>query len=62
MSPPAAKPFRLSIPEQAIADLHDRLARTRWPDEPPLERWSTGRVPCEPCAACDIDCMSPHPA
>jgi microsomal epoxide hydrolase len=25
-----------------LADLKDRLARTRWPDEPPLEPWSTG--------------------
>ena len=36
------KPFSLSIPEAAIADLKDRLARTRFPDEPPLEPWSTG--------------------
>jgi pimeloyl-ACP methyl ester carboxylesterase len=39
MSP---KPFRLEIPEAAIADLRDRLARTRFADEPPLEAWSTG--------------------
>ncbi len=25
-----------------LADLKDRLARTRWPDEPPIEPWSTG--------------------
>ena len=36
------KPFRLSIPEAAITDLRERLARTRWPDEPPLAPWSTG--------------------
>lgn len=36
------KPFRLEIPEAAIADLRERLARTRLPDEPPLEAWSTG--------------------
>jgi microsomal epoxide hydrolase len=35
-------PFTLQVPASAIADLHDRLARTRWPDEPPLEPWSTG--------------------
>jgi microsomal epoxide hydrolase len=34
--------FKLSVPEQALADLRERLARTRWPDEPPLEPWSTG--------------------
>jgi microsomal epoxide hydrolase len=39
-SPP--KPFRLHIPDAQIADLRERLARTRWPDEPPLEPWSTG--------------------
>src|SRR5687768_11761350 len=37
-----AKPFTLEVPAAAIADLHERLARTRLPDEPPLEAWSTG--------------------
>jgi microsomal epoxide hydrolase len=36
------KPFRLQIPEAAIADLRERLARTRWPDEPPLAPWASG--------------------
>src|SRR5262245_25965360 len=35
-------PFTLQVPDEAIADLKVRLARTRWPDEPPLEPWSTG--------------------
>ena len=35
-------PFRVQVPEDAIADLRPRLARVRWPDEPPLEPWSTG--------------------
>jgi hypothetical protein len=30
------KPFTLLIPDAAIAELRERLARTRWPDEPPL--------------------------
>jgi len=34
--------FRLHVADAAIADLKDRLGRTRWPDEPPLETWSTG--------------------
>jgi len=34
--------FRLQVPEAALADLRERLARTRWPDEPPFETWSTG--------------------
>jgi microsomal epoxide hydrolase len=36
------RPFRLAIPDAALTDLKERLARTRWPDEPPLEAWSTG--------------------
>ena len=35
-------PFRVHVPDSAIADLRARLERTRWPDEPPLEPWSTG--------------------
>jgi pimeloyl-ACP methyl ester carboxylesterase len=38
----APRPFRLHVPDAALADLKERLARTRWPDEPPLEPWSTG--------------------
>jgi len=36
------KPFRVQVPDDAIADLRARLDRVRWPDEPPLEPWSTG--------------------
>lgn len=36
------QPFRLEVAGSAIADLRERLARTRWPDEPPLPEWSTG--------------------
>ncbi len=35
-------PFELHVPEAVLADLRERLARTRWPDEPPLAPWSTG--------------------
>ena len=42
MSNPTPKSFTLHIPDADIADLRERLARTRWPDEPPLEPWSTG--------------------
>jgi microsomal epoxide hydrolase len=35
-------PFRLHVPDADIADLRARLARTRFPDEPPLAPWSTG--------------------
>jgi microsomal epoxide hydrolase len=36
------KPFVLEVPDHALADLRERLERTRFPDEPPLEPWSTG--------------------
>ena len=42
MSAPKPTPFHLHVPDEAIVDLRERLARTRWPDEPPLEPWSTG--------------------
>jgi len=35
-------PFRLAVPEAVLEDLRQRLARTRFPDEPPLDPWSTG--------------------
>jgi pimeloyl-ACP methyl ester carboxylesterase len=36
------RPFTLQVPDAALADLRERLARTRFPDEPPLPVWSTG--------------------
>jgi pimeloyl-ACP methyl ester carboxylesterase len=38
----APTPFRLAVPDADLADLRARLARTRFPDEPPLAPWSTG--------------------
>ena len=38
------KPFTLQIPDAAIADLRERLARTRLPDEPPLSRGPPARA------------------
>jgi pimeloyl-ACP methyl ester carboxylesterase len=35
-------PFRLEVPDAALADLRERLSRTRFPDEPPQAPWSTG--------------------
>jgi len=29
------RPFRIDIPQADLDDLHDRLARTRWPDQLP---------------------------
>jgi len=35
-------PFKLSVPQSVLDDLHQRLARTRWPETPPMEPWRTG--------------------
>jgi pimeloyl-ACP methyl ester carboxylesterase len=40
--PPTPVPFRLAVDQAAIADLHDRLARTRFPDQTPGEPWAYG--------------------
>ena len=37
-----AKPFRVALPDSLLADLHERLERTRWPDEIPGSGWSYG--------------------
>ena len=37
-----SRPFRIDIPQAELDDLHDRLLRTRWPDEPPGVGWSHG--------------------
>ena len=37
-----AQPFEVSMPQGTLDDLHDRLARTRWPDELPGVGWSRG--------------------
>ena len=36
------QPFQLHVPDADLADLADRLARTRLPDQPPGAAWSTG--------------------
>jgi pimeloyl-ACP methyl ester carboxylesterase len=36
------RPFKLEIAESAVADLRERLRRTRFPDEAPGEPWKTG--------------------
>ena len=39
---PSPVPFSLHVPDADWADLRDRLARTRLPDQPPGEPWATG--------------------
>jgi len=35
-------PFTIRVPDAVLTDLRERLARTRWPDEPPGAGWSYG--------------------
>src|SRR5271156_2793867 len=42
MSQPSPHPSRLLVPDETLRDLRERLARVRWPDEPPAPPWSTG--------------------
>lgn len=36
------RPYRIEVPQAALDDLRERLARTRWPDEPPGVGWRYG--------------------
>ena len=38
----AIRPFTISVSDDEIADLRDRLARTRWADPEPVDDWSQG--------------------
>ena len=40
--PETIQPFRLDVPDRDLADLRDRLARTRWPDQTEGSGWSMG--------------------
>ena len=42
MSEPSLTPYRLEVPQRDLDDLHDRLDRTRWPDELPGVGWAYG--------------------
>ena len=39
---PQPEPFTLAVPEAAVADLRERLARTRLPDQAPGAAWAYG--------------------
>jgi len=39
---PAPRPFTVAVPEAVLTDLRERLARARFPDEPPGAGWSHG--------------------
>jgi pimeloyl-ACP methyl ester carboxylesterase len=36
------EPFHIAVAPDVLADLRDRIARTRWPDEPPEPGWAYG--------------------
>jgi hypothetical protein len=36
------RPFHISVPQEAIADLRARLRATRFPNEQPVKDWSQG--------------------
>src|SRR2546429_9630058 len=36
------QPFTLNVPDQTIADLRERLSRTRFPDQAPGAPWAYG--------------------
>ena len=38
----AIRPFKIEVPDAALADLRERLARTRWPDQIPGTGWEYG--------------------
>jgi len=38
----AVHPFRISIPDADLTDLHERLARTRWPERECVPDWTQG--------------------
>ncbi len=37
-----ARPFTIEVPDAALDDLRDRLARTRWPERETVDDWSQG--------------------
>ena len=42
---PRPSAFRLHVADAVLADLRERLARTRWPETPPGEPWAAGTDP-----------------
>jgi len=42
MNRPTPVPFQLGVSDDILSDLRARLARVRWPDEPPGEPWAYG--------------------
>src|SRR5215207_6464447 len=36
------RPYRVDVTEEVLDDLHQRLSRTRWPDQIPGREWDYG--------------------
>jgi hypothetical protein len=53
-------PFRIEVPEADLADLRDRLARTRWPDPATVPGWAQG-VPLDYTRDLDLCESLAHP-
>ena len=47
------RPFRIETPEADLVDLHERLARTRWPEAETVDDWSQGIPLTYTRALCD---------
>jgi hypothetical protein len=47
------RPFRIDIPDEELADLRDRLRRTRWPEAETVDDWSQGIPLAYARALCD---------
>jgi pimeloyl-ACP methyl ester carboxylesterase len=50
MQPGEIAPFRIDVPDEVLADLADRLGRTRWPERETAAGWQQG-VPLETAQA-----------
>src|SRR3954469_104827 len=42
MSDPEPSPYEIAVPDQVLADLGERLGRTRWPEQPADLGWEHG--------------------
>jgi hypothetical protein len=38
------RPYRIDVPDDGLADLRDRLGRTRWPEQMPGAGWDSARI------------------
>ena len=41
----SVRPFEIDVSDEIVADLRERLADARWPDDPPVDGWGYGTDP-----------------